>query len=327
MSKTAQSMSYNLKKRGRESKLHVIATRIDSLIGRQADVYFYPNYLPLPQKQGKKVLFIHDLTFITNPEMANQEVVKSLSGQLEKSEEKADLILTCSEYNRQQMLKLFKNMPSSKIRVIPHGLPDAFRKPASPSAVHRVKEKYSLEKPYFLFVGTLEPRKNLLRLVHAFLLFKQKIKTDHQLVLVGPKGWIGENFFEFILSPQVSDKVRWLDYVEAENLPGLYTGSEAFVFPSLKEGFGLPLLEAMGCGTAVICSNVAAIPEVAGDGAWMVDPTNVGEWSKALERIVTEPAFAEVLKFRGKARAALFRMENTAKQTLAALKMTVQSHG
>jgi glycosyltransferase involved in cell wall biosynthesis len=300
---------------------------MDSLIGRHAEVYFYPNYLPLPQKQGKKVLFVHDLTYITNPELASQEVVKSLGRSLEKSEEKADLILTCSDYNRQQMLKIFKNLPASKIRVIPHGLPDAFRKPVSTTVVRQVKEKYRLDSPYFLFVGTLEPRKNLLRLVHAFLLFKQKIKSDHQLVLAGPKGWIGDDFFEFILSPQVVDKVKWLDYVEAENLPALYTGAEAFLFPSLKEGFGLPLLEAMGCGTPVICSNVAAIPEVAGDGAWMVDPTNVGEWSKAMERAATEPAFTEVLKLRGKARAALFRMENTARQTLAALKMTVQTHG
>ncbi len=299
---------------------------MDSLIGRPADVYFYPNYLPLPQKQGKKILFVHDLTFLSSPELTSQELLKSLSQHLEKQEEKADLILTCSEYNRHEMLKYFKHLPENKIRVIPHGLPDKFRHPASHDKVQSVKEKYKLTKPYFLFLGTLEPRKNLLRLVHSFLLFKQQVQTDHELILAGPKGWIGDDFMHFILSPQLVDKVRWLDYIKEEDLGGLYTGADAFLFPALKEGFGMPLLEAMGSGTPVICSNSTAIPEVVGDGAWMVDPTNVGEWAKAMGRIVIEPSFKDLLREKGHARVSLFQMETTAKQTLAALKMAPQTH-
>lgn len=164
-------------------------------------------------------------------------------------------------------------------------------------------------------------------MIHSFLLFKQQIRSEHQLILAGPKGWIGEDFFDFILSPQLAENVRWLDYVQGEDMPALYTGSDAFLFPSLKEGFGMPLLEAMSCGTPVICSNAAAIPEVVGDGGWLVDPSSVNAWTSAMARVVTEPAFADVLRTRGKARAHLFRVENTAKQTLAALKMAVQSHG
>ncbi len=300
---------------------------MDSLIGRPADVYFYPNYLPTPQKQGKKVLFVHDLTFLTNPEMASQEAIKTLGHTLEKEEDKADLILTCSDYNRKEMLKHYKHLPENKVRVIPHGLPDGFRHPASLDKVLAVRDKYRLTRPYFLFVGTMEPRKNLLRLVHAFLLFKQKVQSDHELILAGPKGWIGDDFMHFILSPQLANKVRWLDYVPGEVLPGLYTGAEALVYPLIKEGFGMPILEAMGCGLPVICSNSAAIPEVAGDGAWMIDPSNVGDWANAMERIVNEPSFKGVLKDKGRTRISLFQMENTAKQTLTALKMTVQAHG
>jgi glycosyltransferase involved in cell wall biosynthesis len=299
---------------------------VDSLLGRPADVYFYPNYLPLPQKQGKKVLFVHDLTYLTNPDMASQEAVKTLGANLEKQEEKADLILTCSEYNRQEMLKHFRHIPENKIRVVPHGLSDSFRKPAAPERVGAVREKYRLTKPYFLFVGTLEPRKNLLRLVHSFLLFKQRAQAPHELILAGSRGWIGEEFMHFILSPQLADKVRWVESISEEDMPALYTGAEAFVFPSLKEGFGIPLLEAMGCGVPVLCSNTAAIPEVVGDAAWMMDPSNVGDWSLAMQRVVSEPQFVQLLREKGRTRVSLFQMENTAKQTLTALKLTVQTH-
>lgn len=299
---------------------------MESLVGRPADLYFFPNYLPVPQKNGKKVLFVHDLTFLTNPELASGEVVKTLGTNLEKQEEKADLILTCSDYNRKEMLKYYKQLPETKVRVIPHGLPSAFHKPAPAEKIKAVQEHYGLHKPYFLFVGQLEPRKNLLRLVHSFLLFKQQTHAEHQLILAGPKGWIGEDFMQFITSPQLADKVRWLDYVKDEELPPLYSGAGAFLFPPVKESFGMPLLEAMGCGTPVVCSNAAAIPEVVGDGAWMIDPANVGEWTRAMARIVGEPAFGQLLREKGRARAGLFQMENTAKQTLTAFKMTLQAH-
>jgi len=300
---------------------------MESLVGRPADLCFYPNYLPIPQKQGKKVLFVHDITFLTNPELSSEEMAKSLSSNLEKHEEKADLVLTPSDYNRKEMLKHFKHLPETKIRVIPHGLPDAFRKPASPEKIKAVREHYNLQKSYFLFVGQLEPRKNLLRLVHAFLLFKQQSHKDHQLILAGSKGSAGEDFMHFILSPQLADKVRWLDYVKEEDLPALYTGAEAFLFPPVKESFGMPPLEAMGCTTPVVCSNAAAIPEVVGDGAWMIDPANVGEWTKAMVRIATEPAFGQLLREKGRSRVSLFQMDNTARQTLAAFKMAAQARG
>lgn len=299
---------------------------IDTLVGRPADVYFYPNYLPVPQKQGRKVLYVHDLTYLTNPELASPEAVKTLGPSLEKQEEKADLILTCSEYNRQEMLRHFKGLSEGKIKVIPHGLPDNFRRPASHDKVQAIKDKYRLDKPYFLSVGSLEPRKNLLRLVHAFLLFRQKYNQPVDLVLVGRKAWIGDDFMHFILSPQLVDKVRWVDYVPVEDLPGLYTGSEAFLFPALKESFGMPILEAMGCGAPVLCSNAGAIPEVVGDAAWMLDPRNVAEWAEAMERAMTEPSFKSMVREKGRARVSLYQMENTAKQTLAALKATAQVH-
>lgn len=298
---------------------------IDTLIGRPADIYFYATPFPPPQKQGKKAIFVHDLTYLTNPDLASQEEVKNFGPSLEKQGEKADLILTCSEFNRQTMLKHLRQIPENKVRVIPHGLPETFRKPAPAEQIKAVREKYRLPRPYFLFVGTLEPRKNLLRLVHAFLLFKQRVQAGYDLVLAGPRGGAGEDFMHFIQAPQLTDKVHWLENVQDGDLTALHSGAEAFVFPSVKEGWGEPMLEAMGCGVPVLCSNTGAFPEVVGDAAWMVDPANVAEWSLALQRVVTEPAFGQLLREKGKTRISLFRMENTAKQTLTALKQAV--HG
>jgi glycosyltransferase involved in cell wall biosynthesis len=293
---------------------------MESLLGRPADICFYPNYLPLPQKQGKQVLFVHDLAYLTNPEWGQGTDFKNFKKNIEKQESKVDLILTCSEFNRQELTRQFAELADSKIRVIPHGLSKEFSRPAPAERVQRVKAHYQLNHPYFLFVGTLEPRKNLLRLVHAFLLFKQRHNHSHELILAGPKGWIGEDFLQFIQAPALAQKVRWIQYVASEDLPALYTGAEAFVFPSLKEGFGLPLLEAMGCGAPVVASNSAAIPEVVGDAALLVEPTSIQEWYLAFEKIL-DPALAADLKRKGQARISLFRWDHSASQTLAAFKM------
>ena len=299
---------------------------MDSLIGRPPDVCFYPNYLALPQKHGKKVIFVHDVLCFTHPEWVSEDWMKALEGKLGKQGEQADLILTSSEYNRQVLLKHLPGIPEARVRVIYHGLAESFRKPAPPDKVKAARERYLLHHPYFLYTGPLEPSKNLLRLVHAFLLFKKTVATEHELVLAGPRGKVGDDFVDFIQSPVLANKARWLSNVPVGDLPALYTGAEAFVFPCMGEGFGMPVLEAMGCGTPVLCSTQAALPEIVGDSAWMISPTSVADWAKALERVVKEPAFKEVLREKGRVRVSIFREENTAQQTLSALKMAAHGH-
>lgn len=300
---------------------------VDGLIGRPAELYFYPAGLPIPQKQGKKVLFLHELTCLAQPELAGPEELQTFLPDLQKQVEKVDLILTCSEYNRRELIKHFPTLTEAKVRVVPYGVPDEFLKPASAAHVQNARNHYGLNKPYFLFVGRLEPRKNLLRLVHSFLLFTQRVQSDHQLVLAGPRGWIGEDFMQFILAPQLAQRVRWIDTPQSSDLAALYSGAEALFLPSVRESFGMPALEAMGCGTPVVCSNVGALPEVVGEAAWLVDPTKVSDWSLAMQRIAAEPEFGKLLREKGHTRAHLFRMENAAKQTLAAFRLAVQAHG
>lgn len=204
---------------------------IDTLIGRPADLYFSPNFFqPIPQKQGKKVLYVHDLSLLTHPEMVTAIKAKIPIRDLEKEAEKADLLLTGSDYNRQEILKTFPLLDKSKIRVIPFGIPEPYQGLALADRVLETRARYHLTHPYFLFAGTLEPRQNLLRLVHAFLLFKQKFQCAHELVLAGPKGSVGEDFIQLILSPQMKGKVKWLENINPSDKPALLTGATAFLF-------------------------------------------------------------------------------------------------
>ncbi len=297
---------------------------LETLLGRPVDVALHPNYLPIPQKRGAKVLAVHDVTFLTDPPLALPSAVKTYGRELPKQLRDCSLVLTCSGYTQSQILHLFPELGEEKVRVIPYGVEESFLKPAPAPAVQDLRMRLGLDRPYFLHVGTLEPRKNLLRLVHAFLLFKQTLKTDHQLVLAGPVGWVPEEFMEFVRSPALARNVRWIDFVPEADLPALYTGSDAFLFPSLKEGFGLPVLEAMGCGAPVVCSNAGSLPEVAGEAAYLLDPTDINQWGEVMGKIVREGSLVEELRSRGFRQAARFQWEETARRTLEALNDAVR---
>lgn len=298
---------------------------LETLLGRPVDVALHPNYLPIPQKRGARILAVHDVTFLTQPELAMPSAVKTYGRDLPKHLKDCSLVLTFSKFTQGQILQLFPDLGERKVRVIPHGVDEAFQRPAPPSTVQAMRMRWGLDRPYFLHVGTLEPRKNLLRLVHAFLLFKQARKTAHQLVLAGPAGWVGEEFMGFIQSPALAKSVRWIDYVPEGDLPALYTGADAFLFPSLMEGFGLPVLEAMGCGVPVVCSHAGSLPEVAGDAAYQADPTDIGQWAEVMGRLAKDAALTEELRSRGLRQAARFQWENTARLTLDAFNEAARS--
>ncbi|HEU4792797.1 MAG TPA: glycosyltransferase family 1 protein, partial [Nitrolancea sp.] len=200
--------------------------------------------------------------------------------------------------------------PASKIRVIPNGVSNAFT-PASLVTVAGVLRHYAVPQPYILTVGALQSRKNLETLFAAYRILRGK-GLPHRLVVTGRKAWKTAGIFTSLRQLGLEEDVILTGYVADDDLPALYSGASAFAFPSLYEGFGLPPLEAMACGTPVVTSNSSSLPEVVGDAGLTVDPSDVRGFAGALERLLTDEALHETCRKRGLARAGRFTWDRAA---------------
>jgi glycosyltransferase involved in cell wall biosynthesis len=210
-------------------------------------------------------------------------------------------------------LTRYCGVPEGKITVVYPGYDDALARVDAAA----VRARYGLPENYFLHVGTLQPRKNLMRLMEAV----SQAPAPVRLVLAGRAGWMAAPIAA--RARELSDRVRWLEYVPDEDLAGLYSGAQALVFPSLFEGFGFPVLEAMACGTPVICSNTSSLPEVAGQAALLVDPQDGQALLRAMLRVQAEPALRAELAERGLSRVRQFSWRRAAEATLAVLEEAV----
>ena len=222
-------------------------------------------------------------------------------------------LIAVSESTRDDLIRLFR-VPVDKITVTCHGADPQFRPISDPSAFSGLLQKYGLGRPFILFLGTLEPRKNLTTLLRAFAPLKEQV--SHSLVLVGQKGWKWEGIFEAIKTLGLEERVRWTGYVSDEERVLFYNAADFFVYPSWYEGFGMPLLESMRSGCPVIASRVSAIPEVVGEAGLLVDPSRPEELSQAILRLVEEPGLKERLREAGLERARQFSWEESARKTL-----------
>jgi len=177
--------------------------------------------------------------------------------------------------------------------------------------------KYRLTKPYLLYIGTIEPRKNLTRLVEAFSRISEAFPT-HQLVIAGMKGWMYEELFATIKTLKIDNKVVFTGFIDESDKPYLIGAAEAFIYPSLYEGFGIPVLEALACGTPTLTSNCSSLPEVAGDAALLADPTDIDDLASNIERLLADTELRNLLRENSLKQAALFDWAYTADQTLCA---------
>jgi glycosyltransferase involved in cell wall biosynthesis len=233
---------------------------------------------------------------------------------------RAAALLAISEATREELVRRFPRA-AAKTRVTPLGADESFARDGSdPPAV---LARHGIERPYVLATGTLEPRKNLPRLIEAFAGLPGELRDRFELCLAGTPGWGTDATFDAIA--RYRDFVRPLGYVPDADLPALYRGAELFCYPSLHEGFGLPVLEAMQCGTAVLTSAASSLPEVGGDAVRYVDPRDAAGIRDALAELLADPAQREELARRGPARAALFSWRRTAEQTLAAIESAVSA--
>jgi glycosyltransferase involved in cell wall biosynthesis len=208
--------------------------------------------------------------------------------------------------------------PVEKVKVLYSGVDSRFDVEKEPGESEHLRARYGLTAgSYILSVGTIQPRKNYVRLIHAFARLQTHNLTNRQLVLAGGRGWLYEDIFAE--AERHGDRVRILGFVDEADLPALYRNAALFAFPSLYEGFGLPVLEAMACGTPVVCSNVSSLPEVAGDAALLVDPLDIASIAEAMARVLQDAGLRQDMVARGRSQAARFTWARAARHLLSTL--------
>jgi glycosyltransferase involved in cell wall biosynthesis len=281
------------------------------------DIFHGTNYTVYPCQKIQNIISIYDLSCIRYPEYVDS-VVEQYTRRLTKCLRWTDAIITISESSKQDIVN-YLNFPVEKVFVTSLASrysPDFLNKLNLDQAVQDYNFDFS--KPYLLFVSTIEPRKNIQSIIKAFNWLKHNHKIDHQLILIGKKGWKYVPIFEAIQASPWQNDIHHLNYLSDELVALFYSKADVFIYPSHYEGFGLPVLEAITLGAPVIASNTSSIPEVAGDAAVLINPNDFMELAEAILKVISDRQFRQDLINKGKTRANLFSWENTARKTLEA---------
>ena len=282
-------------------------------LGRQHADLAHVQYLIPPVAPCPVVTTIHDVAFRRFPALFPLKHRLLLNGLIPLAVHNSAAVITGSESTRQDLIELFGVSPD-KVVVTPYAADPIYQPMDRDAARRAVRSRLRVPSPYLLSVGVLQPRKNLPRLVRAYNQIAARI--PHRLVLVGKEGWAGEALQQAIAEAPPGREPLFTGYVADADLPALYAGADLFVYPSLYEGFGLPPLEAMACGTAVITSNTSSLPEVVGDAGVTVDPTDTGALATSIEALLQDEPRRRSLAAAGLARASQFNWERTARETV-----------
>jgi glycosyltransferase involved in cell wall biosynthesis len=262
------------------------------------------------------VVTVHDVSFLNNPEYFTSFRAHQLKLTVTRTISKAVRILTPSEFSRRSIVAAY-GVPDDKVTVIPNGVSSAFRPMQPEASAHWVRERYGIPAPFVLTVGDLQPRKNHLGLIQAFEeLLRAHPHLPHRLVMVGKETWYAPHIRRAAQKSSVSDRIHFTGWVADDDLRRFYAAADLFVFPSLYEGFGLPILEAMACGRAVLCSNTSAMPEVANAAGILFDPYSVPEIARAMQDVLLDSELRSRLERLGLKRAATFSWNRAAQKTL-----------
>jgi len=301
-------------------------TRLSWETNRRApDVLFIPAHvLPLVHPEHS-VVTIHDLGYLHYPEAHTRWARWYLDRSTRFNARQASHIIADSHATRRDLMNHYR-VPEKRITVVYPGGGGRLRPVSDENHLRDVRERYGLPDRYLLYLGTIQPRKNLKRLLEAYKLLVHSSQGDGPgLVIAGKKGWLYESIFRRASDLGLGDRVVFPGYVAASDVSTLMSAATAFVLPSLYEGFGFPALEAMSCGTPVVCSNVSALPEVVGDAALLVDPLDVHELSDSMRRIVADGKLRDTLRERGFRRAAGFSWGRCAREVLNVIEMVGRS--
>ncbi len=281
----------------------------------KADVVHFTNGMVPLASTVPTVVTIHDMSLTMYPAFHPRRRVLLNRPLVDIAARRADAIITVSEAAKQDILRIY-GLQAARVHVVHEAAAPAFNVIHDPFELRRVRERYGLAERFILYVGTIEPRKNLPTLIEAFARRRAAGDLPLQLVCAGPYGWLSDDIDAQIERLHVRDAVRFTGYVPFADLPALYNLAEMFVFPSVYEGFGLPVIEAMACGTPVIIGSVAALHEVAQDAAARVEPLDVESLSDAIVGLASSRERREDLSGRGLARARTFSWERAAAETL-----------
>ncbi|PWH19406.1 MAG: glycosyltransferase family 1 protein [Ardenticatenia bacterium] len=298
---------------------HLLGFHFDPLLP-DAELFHATEHLLLPLQRIPTVLTVHDLIFRLFPEHHKRLNFWYLNATMPLYCRRAYAIIAVSEATKRDLMRLYA-VPTEKITVIHEAAAPHF-KPATAEQIAHVRERYGLPEHYILRVGTIEPRKNLERLLDALQVLQRSDPTI-RLVVVGSKGWLYERFFKKLHQSELRYAVILTGHIRDADLPAIYSGATLLVEPSLYEGFGLPLLEAMACGTPVVCSNTSSLPEVGGDAAYYFDPRDSAAMAEAIGEVWRDSDLRETMRQNGLMRAAQFSWESAAQKTLAVYRSLV----
>jgi len=288
------------------------------LFASSYDLYWQPNFIPNSGIKAKKIVTsVHDFSFIHYRDFHPKERIEHIEKYFFKNVARSDMIITGSNYTKEEIVQRL-NFKDTQIKVIYHGIDhQLFRKYIEP------KVDFELPKKYILSVGSIEPRKNLIGLLKAYALLNDKLKQEYRLVLVGFKGWENQEIMKII--EQNKKSIHYLGFISNEDLAKVYNRASCFVYPSFYEGFGLPPLEAMACGTPVVCSNASSLPEVGGDAVVYCNPHDSDDISKKIAMLLEDSKLQQKMIKKGLLQAKKFSWEKSAEEHLKVFKEVIDS--
>jgi len=299
---------------------------IEAFVGA-VDVFYSPDFLLPPTLARRKLVTVHDLSYVRVPECFPAPLLNYLNRAVPRSVARADLILADAASTQRDLAEVYR-VPLEKIRVLYSGVAPRFCPDVAEEARERVRT-LTRGKPYLLSVGTIQPRKNYARLIEAFaqianselrIANSEFLIRNLQLVICGAKGWLFDEVFRTVERLNLRERVIFPEFIADDDLPALYVGATLCAYPSLYEGFGLPVAEAMACGAPVVCSNASSLPEVAGSAALYFDPRDVDAMADAIQRALTDDALRAELRARGFAQVKPFTWEKAARELFECLR-------
>lgn len=263
----------------------------------------------------KTIITVHDLSFCHYPQFF-PNYLNNLRSEMSPHLNQAHTIITDSDSTSRDIETFYPQVDKNTIKRIYLGIDDVFFKPVDEITIEKTKTKYKLPQQFFLFLGTLEPRKNLVGLISAYRQLPNNIKQTYPLVIAGKKGWLYEPIFEMIKKPDLNPHIHVLGYVANDDIPAILQAAILFVYPSFYEGFGLPVLEAMASGTPVITSNTSSLIEISADVAYLINPNNTDSIIEGIINLISNQEYYNYLKKSGPSHAKTFSWEKMVKEVI-----------